>query len=134
MLISQQRIQNTQTAIDFKNRQTVRVEKHKHLGLLMQKDLSWATHIDSVAEKSFKLVNIMRYYHYTLDRSTLETIYIPVICPLMEFGQVVWACLRVLNWVVETSWEPLQKRRENKKLITMYKSIHNEHDIAPSYL
>ena len=157
MLISRKRIQRDHPSLYFKDKVITDVNEHKHLGLIVQNDLTWFSHIESLVEKSSKLVNIMRSLQSCLDRPTLETIYISFIRPLMEYGHVVWAnctqaeqtmlegvqlaAARVVTGAMrgtpnnrlymETGWEPLDKRREKRKLILMYKIKNNE---VPLYL
>lgn len=67
-----------------------KVIEHKHLGLEISHDGSWEKHIDLINKKAFVRVNILRLFKFTLDRKTLEKIYITFIRPILEYANVVW--------------------------------------------
>ena len=93
----------------------------------------------------------MRRLKYKLDRKWLESIYIPFIRPLLEYGDTIWdtctqyekveldkiqneaariatgaAKLLLLNDLYkERGWEPLSKRQSNHKLTLLYKMINH---------
>jgi hypothetical protein len=132
------------------------VDHHKHLGLIISSDLSWAEHINSIADKANRRLGILRSLKYKLDRLSLEKIYIGFIRPLLEYGDIVWDTplevvdilekiqLNAARIVVgatakastqglyqETCWEPLHSRRQFHRLSLMYNIVHGN---SPSYL
>ena len=66
------------------------VDKHIHLGLILQSNMSWRCHIQYIFEKALKRLNILRLLKYKLNRSTLVCLYKSLIRPLMEYGDVIW--------------------------------------------
>jgi hypothetical protein len=66
------------------------VTKHKHLGLYFTKDLKWGTHIEYIVNKAFTRINVKKTLKFNLDRSSLETMYLSFIHPLLEYGDVVF--------------------------------------------
>jgi hypothetical protein len=64
------------------------VTEHKHLGLQLSDDGNWNKHIDMITKKAFSRVNLLRKFKFILDRKTLETIYITVIRPILEYADV----------------------------------------------
>ena len=64
-----------------------KAQQHKHLGLIISKDLSWKNHLIAICQKAAKRVDMLKY---GLDRKTLEIIYLSFIRPLLEYGYVVW--------------------------------------------
>ena len=141
----------------FQEHRLVNVSSHKHLGLTFKNDLTWSQHVNSIVAKGNTLINIMKGLQYSLDRRTLETIYLSFVRPVLEYGSVVWdgctqaekdkiekiqtAAARVVTGAMkgtsslklheETGWQSLAECRQNAKLILMYKIVHNN---APSYL
>ena len=70
--------------------QEINVQFHKHLGIYISSDCSWHKHIKYVKSKAWSRINVMRKFKYTLDRKSLETIYIVFIRPILEYADVVW--------------------------------------------
>ena len=133
-----------------------RVQSHKHLGLIIAKDLSWKEQITESIDKANRRLGIMRSLKYKLDRLSLERIYKGFIRPILEYGNIVWDCTFELTYKLEavqlnaarvvvgatarcstqglydeTAWEPLSSRRDFHRLVLMYKIINGK---APSYL
>ena len=130
---------------------------HKHLGVILTKDCSWHSHIDSIKEKAWKRISVMRKLKFQLDRSSLENIYLSFIRPILEFSDVIWdncsygqkqelekiqheaarivtGCTQLVSLTSlyhELGWSTLESRRKLHKLILFYKMINN---LVPSYL
>ena len=133
------------------------VEIHKHLGLYFSCNGTWNTHIDSIKEKAWQRLNIMRRLKLLLGRRSLEINYISFIRPLLEYGDTIWdnctlyekreldkiqnEAARIVTGATtlvslqalydEVGWEPLQTRRTNHKLLLFFKM---QHDLVPAYL
>jgi hypothetical protein len=128
-----------------------KVQKHKHLGLVVDSKLSWEDHIVEVCDKANRRLGIMRSLKYKLDRLSLERIYIGFIRPLLEYGDIVWdlpgESLKPLETIQlnaarivtgataksrseglyrETGWEPLHSRREFHRLSLYYKIVNGK--------
>ena len=101
----------------------------------------------------------MQKFKYTLDRKSLETIYITFIRPILEYADIIWdnctqqekndlekiqleaariatgatKLVSIENLYDETGWEKLETRRKKKKhkLTLFYKMFNN---ISPTYL
>jgi hypothetical protein len=67
------------------------VSNHKHVGIILSKDLSWHKHISSIENKARSVLNQMSRFKYILDRRALERIYISNIRPILEYGDTIWA-------------------------------------------
>jgi hypothetical protein len=133
------------------------VESHTHLGLVLNKSLTWTPHIKITSQKAGKRVDILSRLMYKLDRATLETMYLSFIRPVLEYACVVWdgctvaeanileniqlRAARIISGAIrhtshakiydELGWETLSQRRERHKLILYHKMVHN---LAPEYL
>ena len=139
------------------NCQIQEVDSHKHLGLHFSNNGSWHNHIESIKEKAWQRVNVMRKLKFLLDRKSLEIIYISFIRPLLEYGDTIWdnctlyekreldkiqnEAARIVTGATalvslqalynEVGWDSLQTRRTNHKLITFFKM---QHGLVPHYL
>ena len=78
------------TLVFMVNQEINEVQFHKHLGIYISSDCSWHKHIQYVKSKAWSRINVMRKFKYTLDRKSLETIYIAFIRPILEYADVVW--------------------------------------------
>jgi hypothetical protein len=63
---------------------------HKHLGIILSQDLSWNEHISNIISSCAKLVNVLRYLSFKLDKKTLETIYTSFIRPKIEYANIIY--------------------------------------------
>ena len=65
-------------------------EEHKHLGLMLDKKLSFNSHINACIKKANKGVGAIRYMSKYAPRSTLEQIYKSYVRPQMEYCDVIF--------------------------------------------
>ena len=141
----------------MQNQSISEVQHHKHLGVFLSSDCSWHSHLDSIKEKAWKRINIMRKLKHQLDRKSLEIIYLSFIRPILEYADVVWSnctegdkmeldkvqneaarittgatkLVSLQNLQRETGWPSLESRRREHKLILFYKMVNN---LTPPYL
>ena len=133
------------------------IDRHKHLGITFQNDYKWTYHIENLVQTASKKIAVMRSLKYKLNRTTLSTLYIVFIRPVLEYADVVWDGCNEENsekleklqldaakivtglpcyasresLYQETGWEPLKERRFRHKLTFLYKIINGN---APLYL
>lgn len=148
---------NAQPAITFQNNQITNSKTHKHLGLTFTDDASWNQHIQTIYEKAYKRLNILRYIKTKISRRSLIKIYIAFIRPILEYADIVWdnctlqysellesvqlEAARIITGLrsgtshnklyLELGWETLSARRLKHKQIMMYKITHG---LSPQYL
>ena len=130
---------------------------HKHLGITLAENCSWQAHIESIKEKAWKRVSMMRKLKFNLDRRSLEIVYLSFVRPVLEFSDAVWdncnynqkqelekiqheaarivtGCTQLVSLSSlyrELGWSTLESRRKLHKLILFYKMVHN---LVPDYL
>jgi hypothetical protein len=156
VIVSRKRNQRIHPVAIFDGQPIKRVDQHKHLGLVIAKDLTWNSHIDEIVDKANRRLGILRGLKYKLDRLSLERIYLGLIRPLLEYGDIIWhsesdaldqlekvqrnaarivvgatAKCRTHGLYAETAWEPLNERREFHRQTLMFKIVNN---LAPQYL
>ena len=157
LLISRKRTQIAHPPIYLGGTVIKQVPQHKHLGLTISSNLTWNYHITEIMDKANRRLGILRSLKYKLNRLSLERIYFSFIRPILEYGDIIWdmAPKELLNQLEsiqlnaarivvgatarssteglyqETSWEPLEKRREHHRLCLMFKIVNMK---APVYL
>jgi hypothetical protein len=156
MLISRKRLPLDHPNLSFDGQPIANVDHHKHLGLTLSHDLSWNRHIEEIVDKANRRLGILRKLKFKLDRLSLEKIYLGLIRPLLEYGDIIWhspsdlldqlevvqrnaarlvvgatARCRTQGLYDETSWETLFDRREFHRQTLMYKIVNHQ---SPQYL
>jgi hypothetical protein len=62
----------------------------KHLGVIFSNNGFWHDHVDYIVKKSYTRLNMLRKVRMTLDRFSLEKIYMSFIRPILEYADVIW--------------------------------------------
>ena len=132
-------------------------ETHKHLGITLQSDCKWDSHIKVIIAKCRILVSVLKSYKYRLSRKSLEIMYKSFILPHFDYGDVIWDnctqtlsneleeihldALRTIVGTVrgtshnllyrESGFTCLKERRRRHKLILYFKIVN---DITPAFL
>jgi len=130
---------------------------HKHLGLHLQTDCKWDSHVQALIRKCRPLVACLRSFKYRLSRKALNTMYKSFILPIIDYADIIWDncsnhladevealqldCIRTITGAVrgtshdklyrESGYIPLHERRQRHKLIFYHKLVNG---IAPDYL
>ena len=81
---------NNNTPLVMDNTRIKDVEEHKHLGLILQSNGKWKSHIDAIITKCSKRLNVLTSLRFRFKRCTLETLYKSFIRPCMEYGNNIW--------------------------------------------
>jgi hypothetical protein len=66
------------------------VNEFNFLGLILDKHLTWKSHIDMIAKKISKTIGIMYKLRNNLPYYTLRTIYNSLILPHLNYGLICW--------------------------------------------
>ena len=131
----------------------------KYLGVFIDPELKWNSHIDKLCAKTSKLVNFLGRLRSFLNEDSLKLIYRSVILPLFDYADVIFdssnlkytqqlqkiqnrACRIILkispykymsNHTVHQllNWESLKSRRIKHTLSMVYKSLNG---ISAPYL
>ena len=133
------------------------VNHHKHLGLTFSSNGKWHDHIQNITKSASKLVGLMRKLKYTLNRQSLNQIYISFVRPILEYASIVWdGCTKLeqetlekvqneaarvvtgltlsvslQNLYREVNWLSLAERRKYQKLLCMFRV---NKDNVPNYI
>ena len=65
------------------------VDIHKHLGIVLNKTLSWSDHINEIT-KAMKRFHLLHLFKYKMSCSALRRCYLSFIRPLLEYGDVIF--------------------------------------------
>ena len=85
-LVSRKNIKPIHPDLYISNILIPNVQTHKHLGIHLSSDGSWDCHINSISQKAWKRINVMRQVKDRLDRKSLQVIYFSFILPILENG------------------------------------------------
>ena len=66
------------------------VKHHKHLGIVIQQNLKWGTHIDNICATANTKINILNHISRNVERKTLEILYKSFIRPGLEYSDIVF--------------------------------------------
>ena len=76
--------------VTFNNAKVVTCSTHKHLGLLLDKPLSFNEHIQRKMNKCYKMIGVIKRLSVNLPRDTLLRIYKSFIRPHLDYGDIIY--------------------------------------------
>ena len=76
--------------VTFNNAKVVNCSTHKHLGLLLNKRLSFSEHILSKINKCYKMIGVIKRLSVNLPRDALLRIYKSSIRPHLNYGDIIY--------------------------------------------
>ena len=141
----------------FNNSCIKQVNEHKHLGIILSKDMKWSKHISKITSKASQRLGALYRQSSKMTRVQLETIYLSMIRPILEYGSVLFAncslndaqliesvqrraavlCTGAIRRTsseklnVEVGWDSLELRRSRAKMFLFYQIVNK---IGPNYL
>ena len=84
----QRRVQHPELYID--NVKVNFVDQFNFLGVILNENLKWNSHVDMVGKKISKTLGIMRKLKNTLPLNTLLNIYNALILSYLNYGNIIW--------------------------------------------
>ena len=157
LIISNKRDAYKNPSVKFGGHPVEEVSEHTYLGLLFTSKMSWNSHINNVAIKTRKKMNLMIPLKFKLDRKSLESMLNSFVISSMSYAIEIWGCtydsqllkleqiivdsMRLLtgatngsnisNLYNDTGWLTFIERRNNAVVKMTYKMKHN---MVPHYL
>ena len=157
MVFSVKKEKNSHPPLILYNEIIPDVTSHCHLGTILSNDLTWFMHINTIYEKASKRLNLLKGLKSKLKRSTLNTMYLTLVRPLMEYADFIWdgcsnestnalesvqyEAARLVTGAIkgtnrqslldELCWDSLKSRRHIHKISLFYKMMNN---LVPNYL
>ena len=114
--------------IKFNERIITKCNNRKHLGIILDLNLNFNTHIDQKIKKCNKLIGLIKTLSVNLLRNGLLTIYKSFIRPHLDYGDILYdKCLHY----DELCLHSLAKRCWQSKLLFFYKIVNH---LLPDYL
>ena len=128
------------------------VKDSKYLGVTVSDDLEWTKHINAITTISYSKLSFLERNLKGCPEQLRETVYFSLVRSFLEYSAIVWHPHQKYNsdklemvqrraarfvkgrygmyesvtqMLVELTWVPLSKRRENTRLILFYKIINN---------
>ena len=90
LFFSQKRINVYHPPLYFNEVEVVRVNDHKHLGLILDSKLTFEKHINSKIVVARKLIGILKYLSSYIPLKSLTQIYKSFIHPHFDYGDVIY--------------------------------------------
>ena len=139
------------------------VEQHSYLGVIIDHQLSWKPHVEYVCGKAMKLIGFLNRNLHTCSKELKELSYKQFVLPVLDYASSIWdpyhqnqinklemiqhrAACYALNqpWrrnvrdsinslLLSLKWPTLQLRRENTRIILLYKIINHIIQIPINY-
>ena len=76
--------------IIFNNIPVMKVDEHKHLGIILDSKLSFSAHIKSAISKTSKGIGLPKYLSKYLPRHTLNELYKLYVRPNLDYWYVIY--------------------------------------------
>ena len=99
----------------FSNDVTVmKVDEHKHLGVVLDSQLTFSSHIHCDINKVRRGIGMLRFSSNYLPRQTLNELYKLYVCPHLNYGDVIYHIpQKVCDFGHEVSLHCLMERHES---------------------
>ena len=130
------------------------------LGVTLSEDLSWTPHVDNTAAKASKILGFLRRNMFHCTNRVRERTYNALVLPVLNYASAAWdpyltrdidslekfqrigaryVCNNywdrtpgcVTGMIRDLGWQSLQERKEDHRLIILYKIHNNLLDIDP---
>ena len=144
---------NNDLEIELGGNNIKRVKETKTLGVIVDDQLNWQTHLDSIVTKVSKGIGMIRRMKAFVPQMTLISVYNAIILPHFDYCSLVWdTCSNYLleklqkmqnraarvitgksyevrsdDILRELNWQPLVERRNDNKAVFMYKIKNGEY-------
>ena len=134
------------------------VSENPYLGLIIQDDLQWSSHINKICSKASKTLGFIRRNLKHCSENFKETAYISLVRSVLEYSSSVWDPYldkdikklekiqrnaarfvkkdysrhsSVTAMMKDLNWKPLQERRRENRLLLLFKILNNLVAIPP---
>ena len=90
IIFSRKKTASLHPVLYFDNKLVKSSQIHKHLGMILDSNLSHEYHIKSILNKANKMIGLLRKFQFILLRHSLITIYKTFIRPHLDYGDVIY--------------------------------------------
>ena len=77
--------------ISVQNTELEHKDSCKFLGIFIDKDLSWKTHVSYITSKISKIIALLGRLKHTFPKTVLKNLYLSLLLPHLNYGNVIWA-------------------------------------------
>ena len=84
-----------------------RAEMEKDLGIMVDEQLTFETHINEKINKASRVMGLIRRSFVHLNRGNFKRLYVALVRPHLEFGNIIWSPIRKKDII---SLENVQRR------------------------
>lgn len=88
---SKQKRTSAECRVLINNQEIEQVKENVFLGIILDENLTWKSHISQVSSKVSKSIGIIRKSSYYLLKSSLRTLYFAMLYPYLQYCNIVWA-------------------------------------------
>jgi hypothetical protein len=86
-----QKCQNLTAELFIDNQQIIQVQETSLLGVILDENLSWKSHISHISSKIAKSIGIIFRTSFYLLKSSLKMLYYALVYPYLQYYNIVWA-------------------------------------------
>ena len=90
LIFSRRKIVVDHPNISFNNTPVARIKEHKHLGIILDSNLSFSAHIKLAISKSKKGIGLLKCLSRYLPRRTLNELYKLYVRPHLDYGDFIY--------------------------------------------
>ena len=87
---SKKKIPADHTPLFFNDAPVMKVDEHKHLGVVLDSRLTFSSHIQSAINKARRGISVLRFLHKHLPRQTLNELYKLYVSPHLDYGDAIY--------------------------------------------
>jgi hypothetical protein len=67
------------------------VDHHKHLGIWLQKSLSWDCHVNAICAKANRILGLIRRSFGNKNPTAVKTAFLALVRPILEYASPIWS-------------------------------------------
>ena len=117
--------QHTLLNIKIKNTLVEQVQNFDFLGITLNQNLSWGSHIDKVSYKISRCIGILRKLRFYLPEFTLKSIYNSLLLPHLTYGILAWGGNTLHLWKLQKKAVRIIKNKKyNSHTDPIFKSLN----------
>ena len=90
VIFSKKKTPTNHPPIFFNNIPVMKVHEHKHLGIILDSKLSFASHFQSIVSKCKQGIGMLRFLSKYMPRYTLNEMYKLYVRPHLDYGDVIY--------------------------------------------
>ena len=110
----------------FNGNKIVKVDKHKHLGVILDSKLTFETHINEKINKTKKVIGAIKYLSKYLPLKTLILLYKSLVRPLFDYCDIIFHIPPSNNGIFgRQNEQDNENDNENKSLHKLMKTVES---------